>query len=181
MTVPGAADPSAQPAVARCAAHPTRPAVDTSPVCGRPRCGADAADGPGCSLCAGARSAPARRGPTDLERLVRAALAATAVALLGGVVSAQYVGAELFAYLTPLVVGVACGAATQAAAGGPRRGRTAQGVRAVAAAYAVLGVALGFVLERSGSALAAGALVPYAAAVLGALLWTLPPAAPKRR
>lgn len=106
---------------------------------------------------------------------MRAALAASGVALAGGLVASQYVGAEVFSYLTPAVVGVLCGAAAQAAAGGPRRGRPAAVVRALACGYALLGVALGFVLERSVGALDRATLLPYAAAVAGAFLWTLPP------
>jgi hypothetical protein len=112
-----------------------------------------------------------------LERAVRAALAASVVAVVGGFVASQYVGAEAFAYLTPAVVGVLCGAAAQAAAGGPRRGRTATAVRAIACGYALLGVALGFVLEGSVGVLDPAALLPYAAAVGAAFLWTLPPRA----
>jgi hypothetical protein len=112
-----------------------------------------------------------------LERLVRGTLAAFGAALLGGVVAAQYVGAELFAYLTPFVVGVVCGASAQGAAGGARRGRTAVQVRVAAAACAVLGVGLGLLLERSTAPLSALAVVPAALALAGALLWTAPPRA----
>ena len=48
-------------------------------------------------------------------------------------------------------------------------------VRLVAGAYAVLGTGLGFVLERSEGALDRRTLLPYAAAVVGVLLWTVPP------
>lgn len=169
------------PAGLRCAVHPVRGAVDRCPVCERPRCAADAADpatGEGCAVCGGASSTPARRGPAPVERAVRSALASFGTALLGGVVAAQYVGAELFAYLTPFVVGVLVAAAAQAAAAGPRSGTALRQVRLVASTYAVLGVALGFALERSQDAVGSGALLPYAAAVAGVLLWTLPP---KRR
>ena len=110
-----------------------------------------------------------------LEAAVRAALAAQAVALLGGVVAAQYVDAQLFAYLTPFVVGVLSGAAAQSASGGVRTGSVAARVRVVAAVYAVLGVALGFALERSKDVLDSSTLLPYLAAVAGVVLWTLPP------
>lgn len=116
----------------------------------------------------------------DLERYVRAALAGSAVALLGGVVAAQYVGAAVFAYLTPFVVGVLTGAAAQAA--GPyRTGPVPTQVRVLACAYAVLGVALGFVLERSEGVFAPASLLPYLAAVVGVVLWTLPPRHTRRR
>jgi hypothetical protein len=165
----------------RCAVHPVRPAVGACPVCRRPRCGPDAtlAPGGGCLVCRGAVARRPSRvsGP---ERLVRGALGATPVALLGGLVAAQYVGAELFAYLTPVVVGVLCGAAAQAAAGGPRRGDVALGVRALACLYAVLGIGLGFVLEESVDPLATATLLPYACALVGAFLWTVPPKARRR-
>ncbi len=114
-------------------------------------------------------------GGENLERYVRAALASTAVALLGGVVAAQYVGAAVFAYLTPFVVGVLTGAAAQAAAGIPKGGPGGNGIRLIAAVYALLGVALGFVLERSEGVLSAASVLPYLAALVGVVLWTLPP------
>lgn len=165
----------------RCAVHPLRPALDACPVCGRGRCGPDATQAPGggCAACRGVSPA-VRADVAPAERLVRAALGATPVALVGGVVAAQYVGAELFAYLTPAVVGVLCGAAAQAAARGPRRGSPALAVRGLACLYAVLGVALGFVLEGSVGVLEPAALLPYACTVAGALLWTMPPKARPR-
>ena len=180
--------PSAPPAPAgapvapgtRCGVHPVRRAVDRCPVCDRPRCAADAAAAPGggCPACSGVRPGeepPARQPLPLLEAVVRAALAAQAVALLGGVVAAEYVDAQLFAYLTPFVVGVLTGAAAQAASGGVRTGPVAARVRGVAGVYAVLGVALGFALERSKDVLDSSTLLPYLAAVAGVVLWTLPP------
>jgi hypothetical protein len=165
---------------ARCGVHPVRRAVDRCPVCAVPRCAADAeqAPGGGCPSCGGRRPgtvSAVRRAAPARERLVRAALAGHAVALLGGVVAAQYVGASLFAYLTPFVVGVLTGAAAQSAAGGVRTGPVAARVRANAVGYAVVGVALGFALERSQGALSLPALLPYLAAAAGAVVWTLPP------
>ena len=164
----------------RCGVHPVRRAVDRCPVCARPRCAADAsaAPGGGCPACEGVRPGeePAAKRPVPLvEACVRAALAAQAVALLGGVVAAEYVDAQLFAYLTPFVVGVLTGAAAQSASGGARTGTVASRVRLVAVVYAVLGVALGFALERSKDALDPSTLLPYLAAVAGVVLWTLPP------
>lgn len=174
MTTSGTAAPPGT----RCAAHPVRRAVDLCPVCERPRCAADAT-GEGCPACGG-RPAPASLAPSapDLERTVRSALAASVAALLGGVVAAQYVDAGLFAYLTPLVVGVLVAAAAQSAHGLPRTPSAAQRVRLVALVYALLGVALGFVLEESKSPVDGGTLLPYAAAVAGVVLWTLPPKKP---
>ena len=170
MTTAAAPGPSAS----RCAAHPMRRAVDRCPTCDRPRCAADLGSA-GCPACAAATRASVARGPSPLERAVRGALAAYPVALSGGVVAAQYVGAELFALLTPLVLGVLVAAAAQAASGGARQAPAVRRVRLVAGTYAVLGVALGFALERSQGVLTSSALLPYAAAVVGVVLWTLPP------
>lgn len=163
----------------RCAVHPVRPAVDSCPVCDRPRCGLDAAQhrDDGCAACDGAVSAADRRAASAgrLERLVRGTLAALGAAMVGGVVAAQYVDADLFAFLTPFVVGVVCGGSAQAAAGGSRRGTTALQLRAAAALCGVLGVGLGFLLEGSHDPLSAGAVAPYLAAVAGTVLWTIPP------
>lgn len=164
----------------RCGVHPVRRAVDLCPVCARPRCAADAeqAPGGGCSACRGsATSGPVRRAVPVQERLVRGALAAHGVAVLGGVVAAEYVDAPLFSYLTPFVVGVLTAAAAQAASGAARSGTDAMRIRLVAVVYALLGVALGFVLEKSTGTLDSSTLLPYAAAVGGVVLWTLPPKA----
>jgi hypothetical protein len=111
---------------------------------------------------------------------VRGALAALGAAVLGGVVAAQYVDAELFAVVTPAVVGAACGAAAQAASRvlrGPERGRgpVSRAVRGVAAVAAVLAVGLGLLLEGSRAPVSSGAVVPALLAVGGCLLWTAPP------
>ncbi len=162
----------------RCGVHPVRRAVDLCPVCGRPRCAADAeqAWGGGCPACGGRpAAAPVRPAVPLRERLVRGALAAQGAAVLGGVVAAEYVEAPLFSYLTPFVVGVLTAAAAQAASGASRTGTEVSRLRVVAAVYAVLGVALGFVLEKSTSTFDSSTLLPYAAAVVGVVLWTLPP------
>jgi hypothetical protein len=168
----------------RCAAHPSRPAVDACPVCDRPRCGADqvAAPGGGCTVCGGADGRPARRParpPDERELLVRAALAAYAAAVAWGYVTAEYVGAGYFAYLSPAVLGVLCGGAATSAAGSPRPGPLLQRVRLAAVLLALLGSGLGFVLEGTYGVLSASTdvLVPYAITVAAAWLWTSPPRA----
>jgi hypothetical protein len=160
--------------------HPSRPAVDTCPVCERPRCGADAASvAVGCLGCATEteRWLPARRQPGDVERLVRASLAAYGVAMLGGPIGSEYVGATVFEYLGPFVVGVVCGGAATRAAGTNGHGPVGRAVRGLAAVFAVLGVAFSFVLEQSHDPLSGSpdVLLPYVAAAAGALLWTMPP------
>ena len=165
-------------ATERCAAHPGRPAVDTCPVCALPRCGVDSmrAPGGGCTLCAGGKPAPgAARDPREL--LVRALLAANAVAVVWGYVTAEYVGAEIFKYLSPMVLGVLCGGAASAAAANPSRGRLSQQVRLLSVLYAVLGSALGFVLEGTYTAtdVSIDVLVPYLIAAAAAWLYTAPP------
>lgn len=163
----------------RCGVHPVRRAVDLCPVCARPRCAADvtaAAPRGGCPACGGSvTSGPVLPVVPVRERLVRAALAGQGVAVLGGVVAAEYVDAPLFSYLTPFVVGVLTAAAAQAASGAPRSGPDASRIRLVSIVYALLGVALGFVLEKSTGTFDTSTLLPYAAAVVGVVLWTLPP------
>lgn len=171
---------------ARCAAHPARPAVDSCPLCTRPRCGADqaAAPGGGCAVClgggVGAAAAVASRRhllPSQPELLVRAMLAANAAAVAWGYVTAEYVGADLFKYLSPAVLGILCGGAATAAAGTPGPGVLGTRVRLLSVVYAVLGSALGFLLEGTYEVLSTSVdvLVPYAIAVAAAWLWTAPP------
>lgn len=167
------ADPS--PVVERCVAHPSRPAVDHCPVCARPRCGADAA-GRGCGVCGGKAQDSARRPASTLELLVRASLAAHVAALLAGVVLAEYPGSPFFQYAAPAVGGAAVSAAATAAAGEPR-GAVRQRVRVVAAVYAVLATAFGFVLDGTYGVLDVDRAVlgPYVVAGVAAWLWTRPP------
>ena len=179
------------PAGERCSAHPSRPAVDRCPTCDRPRCGTDAAGlaangpRPDCPLCATVKEPvvgrPHRQPPGELELLVRAALAGLAVCLLSGPVASQYVESGLFAYVGPFVIGVVSGAASLRAAVTDGRGRLGTRVRAIAAALSVLGVAFGFSLEGSQPLLSGGTLLPYLAAVAGAVLWTVPPRTTPRR
>ena len=70
-----------------------------------------------------------------------------------------------------------CGGAATAAAGTPGPGVLSNRVRLVAVLFAVLGSALGFVLEGTYGALSAhlDVLVPYAIAAGAAWLWTAPP------
>lgn len=157
----------------RCAAHPARRAVDDCPVCGRPRCGADVAGyaGAGCPACATAR--PAAPPPGLAELLVRAGLAAFAIALVGGWIGTQYVRNKGFSLIAPGLVGVAVAwAAAAAAAAAPRR------VTALLAVVAsVLSAALAFRVYAAGGLSplhpAGRVLPPYAAAVAGVLAWPL--------
>ena len=112
---------------------------------------------------------------------MRASLAAYAAAIAWGYVTAEYVGADLFQYLSPAVLGILCGGAATAAAGTPGPGVLCSRVRWLAAGYAVLGSALGFVLEGTFSALDVrlDVLIPYAIAAAAAWLWTAPPRRPK--
>ena len=158
--------------------HPSRPAVDACPNCGRPRCGVDVASvSSGCLGCVGEKPRRDVAAPSDVERLVRATLAAYAVALLGGPVGSEYVGATVFEYLGPFVVGMICGGAATRAAQTDGRGRVGRAVRVVAAVFAVLGVAFSFLLEKSQDVLSVSPDVwlPYGAAIAGAVLWTMPP------
>ena len=160
----------------RCVAHPSRPAVDRCPVCDRPRCGADAM-GPGCAVCGGSATGNARRAAPAPELLVRAGLAAHAMALSAGVVLQEYPGSPVFQYLAPAVAGAAVGAAATAAAGEPR-GELLLRVRVLATAYAVLATGFGFMLDGTYGVfdVERAVLLPYVVAGGAAWLWTRPPA-----
>jgi len=165
----------------RCAVHPARPAVDRCPVCGRPRCGTDAAvfRSRGCPTCVTIVSAvPA----TMLELIVRAGLASLALALAGGWVATQYVRSHYFSVIAPGIVGIAvAGAAVTALRGDVRARRIALGV---AAAAAVLSAALAFRLTLGGQnpLHPAGRVVPpYVAAIVGVAAWPLLFGPPNRR
>lgn len=107
---------------------------------------------------------------------MRAVLSAHAVALVAGVVLAEYPGSPFFQYAAPAVGGAAVGAASTGGAGEPR-GAVLQRVRVVAVVYAVLATAFGFVLDGTYGVLDAkrAVLVPYLVAGLAAWLWTRPP------
>ena len=158
----------------RCVAHPSRPAVDSCPVCDRPRCGADA-KGAGCAVCGG-KVAVVRRPAPAPELLVRSAIACHVVAIVTGVVLQEYPGSPVFQYLAPAVGGAAVGAAATAAAGEPR-GMLLLRVRVLAVVYSVLATGYGFVLEGTYKVydLKGVVLLPYVAAGLAAWLWTRPP------
>ncbi|MCW2674012.1 MAG: hypothetical protein JWP14_2601 [Frankiales bacterium] len=162
----------------RCAAHPARPAVDSCPVCDRPRCGADAAEarGGGCAICRGSAPVRARRPASRLELFVRCALAANLTAVVWGFVEAEYVQAGVFQYLAPLVLGAFTGGVAMAAVGQPRD-QDGTRMRLIAVGYAVLGCAFGFVKEGTFGALSSSGdvLVPYLLAAVACWGWTLPP------
>lgn len=109
---------------------------------------------------------------------MRAALAASMVGLIGGVIASEYVGAKIFSIVTPALVGVACGMAAVAAARVPLRGPLYRWVRAVAVVYALIGTGYGFRFVPGGQSPfhpAGQVLPPYGGAILGAWLWTQPP------
>ena len=161
----------------RCAVHPSRRAAGACPVCGRPRCGADATayGGRGCAACVATAPPPAR--PPVGERLLRGALASFGVAFAGGWVAAQYVDTQWFGLIAPALVGLSCAGAGAAAAGSPR-------VRAsllLASVAALLGTALSDRLVPGGQNLflpPGHRVPPYLAAVIGTVAWPLlfPPA-----
>ena len=183
-----AGTPGSAPAGVRCAMHPGRAAVDACPVCLRPCCGVDLLDGqPGCGSCRRAVEDAALRASAPpavlpgLEPYIRAALAGTFAAVLGGLVTSEYIGAPFFAYVAPFLVGVLCGGAALRSARTDGRGVLGGRIRAIGVAYALLGVGVGFkVVPGGGSAFSpvSGVVLPYLCAAVGAVLWTMPP---KRR
>jgi hypothetical protein len=168
----------------RCAVHSARPAVDRCPVCGRPRCrpDADRYAASGCEACQ--RAARVRVPSTAREIVVRAGLAAVAVAAFDGWVETQYVRVHLMSLVAPIVGGLAAGWACKAAAGKDgQRIRTV--VLAIACVSAVLGAALAFRLN-SGGGLSPTTPIgrvgpPYLMSIVGVVLWQLVFAAPRRQ
>jgi len=173
-------------AASRCAVHPARRAVDECPVCARPRCGADAAGfgRAGCPACAMAAPPPAP--PARTELLVRAGLAAMAVALIGGWIGTQYARNRGFSLIAPALVGMAAAWAAGAASGAAATRSTEDRrlVSVIAAVAAVLSAALAFRVYAAGGLSPwhpAGRVVPpYVAAVVGVLAWPLLFGPPKR-
>ena len=173
---------------ARCAAHPSRIALDRCPTCQRPRCGTDgmragelAVD---CPTCRRERAVVAQDVPEAprQERLVRAALAASATAMLGAVVSSQYVGAGYFAYALPALAALLTGTAAMRAAGLDGRGAGSRQVRLIALLYSVIGTAYSFrFVIGSADPFTVAALGPYLATAVGVVLGTRPPPARGRR
>ncbi|HVF04976.1 MAG TPA: hypothetical protein VNA20_09060 [Frankiaceae bacterium] len=159
----------------RCAVHPALPAADGCPVCGRPRCAADAtaAPGGGCRACEGRTK---RAGPPllDLRALVQAGALCNVVAAFGGQIASQYVGAGFVGYVVPGFVAIMVSIAAEWAAG-KKRGRA---LRLLAAFYSVLAVAVGFQSPLDAGEpfdLTRNVLVAYATAAAVSWLWTAPP------
>jgi hypothetical protein len=164
----------------RCATHPARLAADACPRCARGRCAADVTrfGAAGCAVCA--VTDPVRSAGRS-EVVLRAALAAIAVAFPTGWVAAQYVNVEYMSLLWPVVTGLAVSAAASGAAG--RRDRSAQpGVLAAAIVGALLGTALGFrIFDTPVTPVQPWDVVwgPYAAAIGGVFIWPLVFGGPK--
>lgn len=169
----------------RCALHPARLAVDACPRCSRSRCGADAAQygSRGCAACADPQ--PAKPAAPDLERLVRAGVAAFAIALVGGWIGTQYVDVHFFSVVAPGLVGLGTGWAATAAAGGASAPRARRMTLLVGAVAAVLSAGLAFRLESGGGQDPVGSWgevgPPYLAAVIGTLAWPIVYGPPKQR
>lgn len=114
---------------------------------------------------------------------MRAALAAGAAAIAWGYVTAEYVGADVFKYLSPAVLGVLCAGAATAAAQNPPKGQLSKAVRWLSVLYAVFGSGVGFLLEGTYDPIEASTnvLVPYLIAAGAAYLWAAPPARKKKK
>ena len=159
----------------RCAVHPSLPAVDACPVCGRLRCAPDAhaAPGGGCLACEGRVTKPGPP-PVDLHALASAGAACNLVAVLAGLISSEYVGANWFVGLVavPSFVGIALSMTAESAAR-KKRGRA---LRLLAAFYAVLAIAIGWAQPRAAeTAFTLDAVPSYAIAAAVSWLWTAPP------
>ena len=181
--MPPAEPPAEPPPTARCAVHPARPALDSCPVCGRPRCGADARSVPaggclGCrddapSVVAGLR----RRPRSGAVRLAMAGLAVVPAALVGGWVSSQYVGAAVFSVVLPALTGVLCGWVVLRAIGPDPAGPLVYAAQALTVLAAVGATACSFRFVPGGQSVlhpAGRVLPPYVAAAVAGWLWTRP-------
>lgn len=116
MAVVGASGATSA-AEGRCAAHPSRPAHERCPTCGRPRCARDAGLGGHCALCAPGAAPTDARSP--LAALVATAVAGTLLATTGAAIGQEYVGAQVFSVLLPALVGVVIAATAAALVGSP--------------------------------------------------------------
>lgn len=159
--------------VQRCASHVARVAAGDCPVCARPRCGAEEVEygARGCQVCVAAQVL-ARPARPQWLRLTLAVLTGAVVAVLGGVIGSEYVGAAGFELAAPALTGIAVGMTATSVARTRGRGPLDWPLRAVAAALAVLGTALSFVLVPGGDSPFTPLSVvgpPYLAAVSGAL------------
>ncbi len=114
---------------------------------------------------------------------MRAALAAYATSVAWSFVTAEYVGAGVFQYLAPGLLGILSGGAAIAAASNPRPGDLLQRIRIAVVVCALLGVGLGFLLASpfDRPPLALETVVPYVVAGAAAWLWTGPPKPKKRK
>jgi hypothetical protein len=171
---------SASTGTSRCAVHPSLPAVDDCPVCGRGRCGPDAAAAPGggCAACQG-RVRPPGPPPLDLAALAGAACAAGIVLVPVGLVASEYVGAGFVGYVVPLFVGIIVSMAAEAGA----RKKRGLALQVLAAVYSVLSVAVGLRDPRAAASPFSPlgrVLALYALAAAASVLWTLPPRPAKR-
>lgn len=177
-------EPTASPdipgpaASARCAVHPSRPAVDVCPVCERPRCGADASEalGGGCRACRGSAATDTDAGHVlrrPVERIIAGSLAAFVLSLIGAVIASEYVGSQGFAEIVPFLVGLACASGAAVAARTDGKGRLDLAVRVIGALAAVLATAFSFRLVPGGQSPFTpldDVGLPYLAAIAGAAL-----------
>jgi hypothetical protein len=162
---------------ARCALHPSRPAVAECGTCGRPRCVVDVErhDGQGCGIC---RAAAVATGGRDSRavRSIRSTAAVLLVVPVCGAVVTQYVGAGTYGLLVPALGGVVVTEVALRGAG--RRAVTGWGsalaLGLLALAGAVLSVAAGVAFTPGPTSLleSPGRVLPgCAAAALAALAW----------
>lgn len=171
-------------AALRCAVHPGRTAHDRCPNCDRLRCDDDAVTygNDRCGACVA--GSIATRPRTSGERAVSAGLAVVPVAVIGGWIYSQYVEVHIFAWLVPLLIGIAgswsCALAWQRG-GGFSRPAVAIGVVA-----GLCGTAFGFRLFPHGPHDPLHpwheVALPYLCAAVGAVAWPFvlgPPRKPK--
>jgi len=169
------------PVVARCAAHPARPAHDSCPTCGRPRCTVDARDrGHRCAVCARAggaagtarASGAAGAGRPPLVATVGAAAIGTVLCVVGSAVGQEYVGARLFSWVFPALVGVVI-ASLVLAWTGPLAATVRAVVGGLCSAYAAISALLDFRFTHEPYGPTGRWLPPLAAGVAAAAVTVL--------
>jgi uncharacterized protein (DUF983 family) len=151
-------------AAGRCAAHPGRPAHDVCPTCGRPRCSADAHDrGDRCAVC----GAPEQRLRPAPFVVVATAVVGAVLAVVGAAVGQEYVGAHLFSWIFPGLVGVVIAALALTVAG-PVHPGLRHLVGLVSAGYAAISALLDFRFTHEPYGPVGRWLPPLVAAVVAA-------------
>ena len=109
---------------------------------------------------------------------MRAAIAVSLCCVPAGVIVSEYVGTKYFSWVTPGLTGVVLGWVAMLVSRVDLRSQAGLIVRVAAVVYAMLATGFGFRFVPGGESPFhpfGRVALPYAAAVVGAWLWTMPP------